>query len=113
MADFLTGAVLAVTGHREAAHNPTVVGALACGIRTTESGVSTLVVSFRTELSASVAFTLDGLPFRGAPLVIRRPTDFGIGASSDPSARLQFNAISLNDLPGPHRKQEVSRFPHL
>lgn len=101
LADFLTGAVLASAGHREAAQNPTEVPCFACGIRTTESGVSEVVVSFRTELAASVAFKLHGLSFRGVPLVIRRPADFGVGASSDPSARLQFNAISLDDLLGP------------
>ena len=93
LADFLSGAVLAVTGHEEAAQNPTQGPCLACSIRTTEAGASEAVVSFRTEVAASVAFEMDGLPCRSVLLVILRRADFGVGGSSDPWARLQFNAI--------------------
>ena len=78
---------------------------MACGIHTTEAGASEAVASFRTRVAASVAFKLDGLLCRGVGLAIRRPADFAVGASSDPSPRLQFNAISLDDLLGPLPQQ--------
>ena len=112
LADFLSGAVLAASGH--AVVMPEQPNAPApcreCGIRS-NNGTLEAVVSFWTAVGASVAFWLDGLELRGVRLTIRRPPDFS-SADGDPSVHLRLNQITLAELLGPVRPQEIpSRSP--
>ena len=78
LADFLSGAALAASGHAVAEQPNAPAPCRECGIRA-NNGALAAVVSFRTAMGASVAFWLDGLELRSVRLTIRRPPRLELG----------------------------------